>query len=220
MDQKLKLTIPVPCHQSWEEMTENKIGRHCMSCEKTVVDFTKMNTDEIKGYFLNHAKEKTCGYFKVSQIEIPPKKYEHFLITNYQKAQNGTSFMHRIGVFAFGSLLFLSGCSQSKKDQHTVGEMKSRTEISKDTVVSVTATQDTLVEATKKGEVRCPPTKHSVPTALQGESRDVDPIEDNYDGRMLGMVIDSYIPEEVPVAPPVPVHDTLNMIKGKIKRNF
>ncbi len=193
MDKKLKITIPVPCHQSWEEMTENKIGRHCMSCEKTVVDFTKMNTDEIKGYFLNHAKEKTCGYFKVSQIEIPPKKYEHFLITNYQKAQNGTSFIHKIGVFTFGSLLFLSGCSPSKKDQHTVGEIKSRTEISKDTVVSVTATQDTLVE-TRKGEVSCPPKKHSVPTVLQGETHDVDPIDDNYDGRMLGMVINEYTP--------------------------
>ena len=36
----MKITIPTPCHENWNEMTPNEMGRHCTVCSKTVKDFT------------------------------------------------------------------------------------------------------------------------------------------------------------------------------------
>jgi hypothetical protein len=71
-----KISIPKPCHQNWETMIPNDIGRHCNSCVKTVVDFTAMTDEEIKYFFINKKEEKVCGRFKTEQlhritIELP-----------------------------------------------------------------------------------------------------------------------------------------------------
>ncbi len=49
-------------------MTPNEQGRHCTSCAKTVIDFTAMNDDEVKYFFLNKKEEKVCGRFKNVQL--------------------------------------------------------------------------------------------------------------------------------------------------------
>jgi len=43
----MKLTIPKPCHENWDEMTPNEKGRFCSICSKTVKDFTKLSDAEI-----------------------------------------------------------------------------------------------------------------------------------------------------------------------------
>jgi hypothetical protein len=63
------VTIPKPCHQNWDAMELNEQGRHCLSCAKTVVDFTGMSDAAVKNYFINHAGENTCGRFKNSQLQ-------------------------------------------------------------------------------------------------------------------------------------------------------
>ena len=47
------LHIADPCHESWDAMTPNREGRHCASCDKTVVDVTSMVPTEARAY-LNH----------------------------------------------------------------------------------------------------------------------------------------------------------------------
>ncbi len=37
-----RLHIPDPCHEDWDAMTPASRGRHCASCDKTVVDVTRM----------------------------------------------------------------------------------------------------------------------------------------------------------------------------------
>lgn len=39
--------IAVPCHESWDAMTPVNRGRHCASCDKTVVDFAAMTPQQI-----------------------------------------------------------------------------------------------------------------------------------------------------------------------------
>jgi hypothetical protein len=53
------ISIPEPCRQSWQQMSENTEGRHCNHCCKTVVDFTKMSDGEIIKYL--SAKTNVCG---------------------------------------------------------------------------------------------------------------------------------------------------------------
>ena len=73
----LKISIPTPCHEDWNKMTPNQQGRHCDSCMKTVVDFTRMTDDEVKYFLLNNKEEHACGRFtskqlQTIQIELPP----------------------------------------------------------------------------------------------------------------------------------------------------
>jgi hypothetical protein len=65
----LKISIPQPCHQDWNEMNPNEQGRHCSSCAKTVVDFTNMSDDEVKNFFLAKKDERVCGRFKQQQLQ-------------------------------------------------------------------------------------------------------------------------------------------------------
>lgn len=65
-----KISIPKPCNENWNSMSPNKNGRFCNSCNKTVIDFTKMNNPEIQKYFTeNLGQERICGHFKLNQIE-------------------------------------------------------------------------------------------------------------------------------------------------------
>ena len=65
-----KISIPKPCNENWNSMSPNKNGRFCNSCNKTVIDFTKMNNPEIQKYFTeNSGEERICGHFKLNQIE-------------------------------------------------------------------------------------------------------------------------------------------------------
>ena len=61
-----KLSIPEPCHQSWQQMTDVQGGRHCESCSKTVVDFTRMSNDEIINYL--SVSGRVCGRFDNDQF--------------------------------------------------------------------------------------------------------------------------------------------------------
>jgi len=66
MEKNLKITIPEPCHENWDKMTPNENGRFCLSCTKTVVDFTSMLPDEIQHYFISN--KNVCGRFKSEQL--------------------------------------------------------------------------------------------------------------------------------------------------------
>lgn len=63
----MKLTIPTPCHESWEEMSPAERGRFCSVCVKTVKDFTAL-PDEHLMETLSHSTENVCGRFTTSQL--------------------------------------------------------------------------------------------------------------------------------------------------------
>src|SRR5690348_15086764 len=79
MSRPLQLRIPTPCHENWENMHPNEKGRHCMACQKTVVDFTLMSDAEIIHYF-SKASGSVCGRVGSDQLnrklEVPrpPRK--------------------------------------------------------------------------------------------------------------------------------------------------
>lgn len=89
---KYKITIPEPCHEDWNKMKPNENGRFCMSCSKTVVDFTSMLPEEMQHFFIQNKNGKICGRFRKSQldtitIQIPskvlytqPNYYKMFLL--------------------------------------------------------------------------------------------------------------------------------------------
>ena len=69
MERNLKISIPEPCHEKWDEMMPKDNGRFCMNCSKTVVDFTTMLPEEIRHYFIQNQDKGICGRFKKSQLD-------------------------------------------------------------------------------------------------------------------------------------------------------
>ncbi|AXB56377.1 hypothetical protein [Flavobacterium fluviale] len=69
MKSKLKITIPEPCHESWDKMTPDATGRFCLVCNKSVIDFTNKLPDEIQHFFRNNKDQEVCGRFKKSQLD-------------------------------------------------------------------------------------------------------------------------------------------------------
>lgn len=104
MPKSLQLNIPTPCHEDWQNMTPNDNGRHCMSCQKTVIDFTTMSDREILDY-IGKSNSNICGRVDPGQMDRPlsfpstgpqlPRKYfwrlliPTFLIAGKVNAQKG-----------------------------------------------------------------------------------------------------------------------------------
>jgi hypothetical protein len=63
----IKLTIPEACHEDWQKMQPNTDGRHCLSCQKTVVDFSLMTDKEILDY-VSSKGDNLCGRFDQHQL--------------------------------------------------------------------------------------------------------------------------------------------------------
>jgi hypothetical protein len=64
----IHLSIADPCHENWNQMLPEEKGRFCLSCQKTVVDFTNMTDGQIFDYFKNY-KGNTCGQFTRDQLD-------------------------------------------------------------------------------------------------------------------------------------------------------
>jgi len=62
----MKISIPQPCHENWNEMLPEEKGRFCLSCQKCVLDFTQLSDEEI---ITNIPKSNQCGRFSNQQLE-------------------------------------------------------------------------------------------------------------------------------------------------------
>ena len=66
---KTKIIIPHPCNQSWEHMLQQEEGRFCMSCQKTVIDFTAYDDAAFITYFQS-LKETPCVRLTKRQLSL------------------------------------------------------------------------------------------------------------------------------------------------------
>ena len=76
---KIQLSIPEPCHQSWENMTPTQQGRFCNACAKEVIDFSQMSDTAVLNYFSIEKNDQVCGRAYPDQLDrtiagLPAKK--------------------------------------------------------------------------------------------------------------------------------------------------
>ncbi|MEY5049340.1 MAG: hypothetical protein RLZZ175_2699 [Bacteroidota bacterium] len=123
-----QIHIPKPCHADWDKMTPNEQGKFCSLCDKTVVDFTQMNEQEIKNYFILKTEERICGHFKASQVVVPKPRFHQFLINTYQAIENKVSFylLRQPALFMLGGFMFLVGCESRRTKGEATVEGKSK----------------------------------------------------------------------------------------------
>lgn len=76
MPRKLRISVPEPCTQQWNDMSlVDDSRRHCASCNKLIFDFTKMSDAELIAYF--NRNTVSCGKFAPHQLDrtiVAPKK--------------------------------------------------------------------------------------------------------------------------------------------------
>lgn len=106
------------CPANWDEMQPNSNGKHCITCCKTVVDFTKMTNTEILQYFERAANQKTCGHFYAYQLDDTVSKLNRTLLDLNLKASNHKNRIYRGMLLFFVSILFLvTGCTVGVNDK-------------------------------------------------------------------------------------------------------
>lgn len=62
------MQIISPCNQNFNKMKKQGDGRYCASCEKVVVDFTKMSNKQLTDYLESRKSENICGRLKNVQL--------------------------------------------------------------------------------------------------------------------------------------------------------
>ncbi len=79
MNNQFSLKINTPCSENYDNFSPSQQGGFCSLCQKEVIDFTKMNTQEIANYFQTKTTQNTCGKFKSEQLttyyQPTPKKH-------------------------------------------------------------------------------------------------------------------------------------------------
>ncbi|MBO0950237.1 hypothetical protein [Fibrella forsythiae] len=75
------ISMPAACTQEWLAMQSVSGGRHCVSCQRLVHDFTQFSDAELVAWFANHTGP-TCGRFRSDQLDLP-------LYTNQPAAPTG-----------------------------------------------------------------------------------------------------------------------------------
>lgn len=67
-EKAFEISVQQPCSQDWQSMQPIERGRHCLSCQKSVVDFTTMTDQEVYLH-LAQASGKVCGRFRPTQLK-------------------------------------------------------------------------------------------------------------------------------------------------------
>ena len=63
----IHISIPTPCHESWDSMDVTERGAFCHSCQKEVIDFSAMTDREVIEYLEKH--KTGCGRFRQDQLD-------------------------------------------------------------------------------------------------------------------------------------------------------
>jgi hypothetical protein len=110
------ITIPTPCYEDWNNMTPKDQGRHCGSCAKTVVDFTKWQPQEILLHFKSN--KNVCGRFTADQLNEPIPTQEDFV---KQISYFNISMVKKMAaIFLFAFIIGGSSCNDNNMGKSLV----------------------------------------------------------------------------------------------------
>ncbi|WP_299271850.1 energy transducer TonB [uncultured Psychroserpens sp.] len=184
MKPRYTISIPKPCHENWSEMTPNEKGRFCQSCSKTVVDFTKMNTNEVQEFIHEHKHHRICGHIRQNQLDAVNLQISE---TVFEQTMSFHKLFLLALLLAMGTSLF--SCSddngQAKKIESveiiktaidsTAFEAKTQV----DSTASVCSTKEKQVDSIAE-KIPPPPPPISTPTGIVIVEGDVDIVDTNY----------------------------------------
>lgn len=118
----MKISIPQPCHENWNDMLPAEKGRFCQSCQKCVLDLTKMTDREI---IETLKQDDLCVKISHTQVDQINSKYN----LTYPKWLRYPSLLI---AFGFSSM----GFAQNKSDlKYTTSDIEKL--IKQDTAITL-----------------------------------------------------------------------------------
>jgi len=117
--QIMKISINEPCHENWEAMTPNQQGAFCGSCQKNVVDFSKMSLEGIKNFFKKPQEGRVCGRFEDKQLQ--ELSFDDFFARF--RHWNFSRKFATIFVLAFGFWIFSNGAMAQAEKIYMQGDV-------------------------------------------------------------------------------------------------
>jgi hypothetical protein len=103
MTAQIKISIPQPCHEGWQNMLPAEKGRFCKTCQKCVVDFSAYNDTEIVKY-LTQNTGKTCGRFSPEQLNRPLEIEKPYPTHRYYKFFAGIALFLGLNQFSYSQI--------------------------------------------------------------------------------------------------------------------
>jgi hypothetical protein len=103
MPRPTQISIDNPCQENWERMTLVGQSRHCAACQKTVVDFTEMDDQQILHWLTrretlpNSHHQRICGRFHADQLNRP------LIATTHRKAAVARMWQYLLAAILFSS---------------------------------------------------------------------------------------------------------------------
>ena len=102
------VSVPKPCSENWDKMTPAERGRHCASCNKTVIDFSAFTDRELFD-FISKNTGSVCGRLSPYQVNRPIVSYE----------QNNSSLWQRI-MMGTALVTSMAACNESPNNSQTI----------------------------------------------------------------------------------------------------
>ncbi|MDQ3108924.1 MAG: carboxypeptidase-like regulatory domain-containing protein [Bacteroidota bacterium] len=140
----LHISIPEPCTMKWEEMEHvDEQSRHCSSCEKVVLDFTRMSDDELIAFF--QKTNNVCGRFLPHQIGKD--------LVQYHGTRHGNFFRKLVlfNSFLFGLLIAVKAEPSVRKNSVTVERSEQERGIIPITEPKIIAISGTVKDSISQG---------------------------------------------------------------------
>ena len=122
MQNKISLSVASPCNEKWDGFEHSEKGAFCSSCNKSVIDFTKMSEAEILHYF-RQKPSYTCGRFRPDQLKVYSRKQAPFVHPAPKWIQTG--FLGLFFVLAGGKV---SATSTAGKESNEVVQLQDHRE--------------------------------------------------------------------------------------------
>ncbi|WP_431136341.1 carboxypeptidase-like regulatory domain-containing protein [Psychroserpens mesophilus] len=113
MKNQLNLNIQTPCSEHFNQFKPTAKGGFCNSCEKEVVDFTKMNSEELISYFKTRRTKNTCGRFNSSQLKTYDSNSKRMSLLNVFKSFG----LACVAFLSFGTLQAQDARSQNEDSE-------------------------------------------------------------------------------------------------------
>ncbi len=102
----MKARIKEPCNADWNAMKIVHSGRFCDHCSKNVIDFTRMQREDILQYLMARPDERVCGRVLRSQLDFSDTDY----LTVIRKLPQNPALANNAFYILAVSALVLSGC--------------------------------------------------------------------------------------------------------------
>ncbi len=105
----MKVIIKEPCHEDWNNMQITMHSRHCLKCDKHLVDFSTYSRAEIIAYLLSNPIGSVCGKMSNQQIDFHIDDYPALMEVLKQPRFQPKAFM----ILALVGASLFTSCEQA-----------------------------------------------------------------------------------------------------------